>query len=149
MVLCVSSINLLKTIREKEKLLGMSYRISPFPTVFSIHMEIFLPFSSNLELSQAMVFMCLQHKSCGNTVEKKKIMFVCSLPAISPFLTMFSTHLEIFMPFLSNLVLSSANSFNLEDSGICIGKGLSAVLHWFNHLFDTIWQCFMVDICIL
>ena len=36
-----------------------------------------------------------------------------------PFPTVFSTHLENSLPFLSNLKLSSANSFNLEVSKIC------------------------------
>ena len=31
----------------------------------------------------------------------------------------FSTHLDNFRPFLSNLKLSSANSFSLEESKIC------------------------------
>ena len=36
----------------------------------------------------------------------------------------FSTHLENFLPFSSNLKLSSANSFSLEESKICrLGKG--------------------------
>ena len=32
---------------------------------------------------------------------------------------MFSTHLDNFLPFLSSLKLSSANSFSLEESKIC------------------------------
>ena len=43
----------------------------------------------------------------------------CSLRAIFPFPTVFSTHLDNFLPFLSNLKLSSANSFSLEESKIC------------------------------
>ena len=44
--------------------------------------------------------------------------------AISAFPTVFSAHLEDFLPFLSNLKLSSANSFSLEESKICrLGKG--------------------------
>ena len=50
--------------------------------------------------------------------EKKKLLVISPLPA------MFSTHLEKFLPFLSNLKLSSANSFSLEASTICrLGKG--------------------------
>ena len=45
----VCSVSLLKTLWEKEKLLI----ISPFPTVFSIHSEHFLVFSSTLKLSSA------------------------------------------------------------------------------------------------
>ena len=42
----------------------------------------------------------------------------CSQRAISPFPTVFSTCLDNFLPFLSNLKLSSANSFSLEESKI-------------------------------
>ena len=35
---------------------------------------------------------------------------------ISPFPTVFSTRLDTFLPFSSNLKLSSANSFSLEES---------------------------------
>ena len=38
----------------------------------------------------------------------------CSWRAISAFPTVFSTHLDNFLPFSSNLKLSSANSFSLE-----------------------------------
>ena len=38
---------------------------------------------------------------------------------IAPFPTVFSTHLDNFLPFSSNLKLSSANSFSLEESKIC------------------------------
>ena len=41
-----------------------------------------------------------------------------------PFHTVFLTHLDIFLPFPSNCRLSSASSFNLEESKICrFGKG--------------------------
>ena len=43
----------------------------------------------------------------------------CSSWAISPFPTVFSTGLDNFVPFSSNLKLSSANSFSLEESKIC------------------------------
>ena len=43
----------------------------------------------------------------------------CSQRAISPFHSVFSTYLDSFMPFSSNLKLSSANSFSLEESKIC------------------------------
>ena len=39
--------------------------------------------------------------------------------AIFPFPTVFSTCLDYFLPFSSNLKLSSANSFSLEESKIC------------------------------
>ena len=38
---------------------------------------------------------------------------------ISPFPIVFSTRLDNFQPFSSNLKLSSANSFSLEESKIC------------------------------
>ena len=49
--------------------------------------------------------MCLLYRSFENTVGKG---------AISPFPTVFSASLENFLPFSSNLKLSSANSFSLE-----------------------------------
>ena len=39
--------------------------------------------------------------------------------AISPFPTVFSTRLDNFLPFSSNLKLLSANSFILEEPKIC------------------------------
>ena len=69
---------------------------------------------------QALVFTCLQYKSFENTGKRRK----CMLQAISPFPTVFSTHLENIPPVSSNLKLSSANSFSLEESEICrLGKG--------------------------
>ena len=43
----------------------------------------------------------------------------CSYRAISPFPAVFSTCLDNFLPFLSNLKLSSANSFSLDESKMC------------------------------
>ena len=43
----------------------------------------------------------------------------CSERAISPFPTVFSTRVDNFLPFTSNMKLSSANSFSLEESKIC------------------------------
>ena len=48
-------------------------------------------------------FMCLPYKSFENSVGKKEIARI-------------STHLESFLPFLSNLKLLSANAFNLDQS---------------------------------
>ena len=42
---------------------------------------------------------------------------------VSPFPSLFPTHLETFLPFLLSLKLSSANSLSLEESKICLGKG--------------------------
>ena len=48
----------------------------------------------------------------------------CSYRAISPFHTVFSTCLKNFLSFSSNMKLSSANSFSLEESKVCcLGKG--------------------------
>ena len=48
----------------------------------------------------------------------------CSLQTISPFPTLFSLQVENILLFSSNLNLSSANSFTLEESKICcLGKG--------------------------
>ena len=43
----------------------------------------------------------------------------CGKRAISPFPSVFSTHMDNFLPFSSKLKLSSANSFSLEKSKIC------------------------------
>ena len=64
---------------------------------------------------------CLQNKSFENTVGKGEI---ARNEQFLLFPTVFSTHLENFVPFLSNLKLLSAHSFNLEESKIyCLGKG--------------------------
>ena len=57
---------------------------------------------------QTLVFTCLHYKSFENTVGKGEIV------RDEQFLLFpeFSTHLENFLPFLSNLKLSSANSFS-------------------------------------
>ena len=52
--------------------------------------------------------------SCKETLKHCGKRRNCSLPAISPFPTVFSTRLENILPFYSNLKLSSANSFILE-----------------------------------
>ena len=50
------------------------------------------------------------------------------LRAIFPFPTVFSTHLENFLPFSSSLKLSSANSFSLKQSkNLSFGKGLRGI----------------------
>ena len=62
---------------------------------------------------QALVFTCLQYTFFENAVGKGEI---ANTEQFLLFLTVFSTLLEKFLPFLSNLKLSSANSFSLEDS---------------------------------
>ena len=50
----------------------------------------------------------------------------------------FSTHLENFLPFSSNLKLSSANTFSLEASKICcLGKGENGAKHHTNNQSST------------
>ena len=65
--------------------------------------------------------MCLQYKSLENTEGKGEIALN---EQFLLFPTVFSTLLENFLPFSSNLKLSSANSFSLEEYKICrLGKG--------------------------
>ena len=70
---------------------------------------------------QALVFTCLQYKSCENTEGKGEI------ARNEQFLLFPQCFLPIWMDFLSfssDLKLSSAYSFNLEESKICrLGKG--------------------------
>ena len=55
-------------------------------------------------------------KHCGKRIN-------CSLRAISPFPTVFSTRLENLLTFSSSLKLSSANTLSLKESKICrLGK---------------------------
>ena len=64
--------------------------------------------------------MCLQNKSFEKTVGKGEI------ARNEQFLLfpVFTTRVENFLSFSSNLKLSSANSFSLEESKIChLGKG--------------------------
>ena len=52
--------------------------------------------------------------------EKEKLLVTSNFS----FSTVFTTHLESFLPFSSNSKMSSANSFSLEESKICcLGKG--------------------------
>ena len=67
---------------------------------------------------QALVFTCLQHKSFENNVGKGEI----SLRAISPVLTVFSTHLENFPPYSSN------SKFNEWVVGWLVVLGFNATL---------------------
>ena len=107
-----SSPNRLKTVWEKEKLLVTSN--FPFPKVFSkdlycthvktrAHLGKGEPFPK-----QALVFTCLHYKSFQITV--------------------FSTHLENFLPFSSNLKLLSVNLFSLKAPEIYhLGKCSSSL----------------------
>ena len=58
------------------------------------------------------------------------------------FPTVFFTHLENFLPFSSNLKISSANSFNLEESKICrLEKGYDENVRKFTQMSrKTLWE---------
>ena len=75
---------------------------------------------------QALVFMCLQYKSFENTVIKGDI------ARNEQFLLFSQSFLHVWrtLPSSSNLKLSSANSFSLEESKIChFWKGLNLHLN--------------------
>ena len=56
---------------------------------------------------------------------------ICLYRAISPFPKVFSTHLENFLQFSSNCILSSANSVSLDQAKLLLfGKGL--IQEWNN-----------------
>ena len=105
---------LLKIQCDKLKLLVPStFNFSP-PQSFLPFQVVFNPFPNKpwfLHVCSTSLFKTL--------LEKEK--------AIFPFPTMFSTHLENFLPFSSNLDLSSAISFSLEESNFSFGKGLSPI----------------------
>ena len=89
-------------------------------------------FFNSLTLSQTspgfyvfVVQVCWKH--CGKRRN-------CSLRAISPFHTVFSTYLENFLTFSLNLKLSSANSFSLEELNLSFGKGLIKLLPTFKNM---------------
>ena len=85
---------------------------------------------------QALVFMCLQYMAWKHCGKRRN----CSWRAISPFPTVFSTHLENFLPFSSNLKLLSANTFSLEESKICrLGKSSELKCSWL-HFIITLCQ---------
>ena len=103
------AIGLLKTLWEKEKMLVTSI-FSHFDNVFlnTWDRNYYLTLS---QTSPGFYVSAVQFlwKHCGKRRNCNKV---------------FSTHLENFLPFLSNLKLLSANSFTLEESKICcLGKG--------------------------
>ena len=117
----VCSICLLKTLREKEKLLVTSN--------FSFSHSVFYPFGKlSIIFIKLKIVVCklFQFERVYNLSFGKGLKN-CSQNsdrAISPFPTVFSIHLENFPSFSSNLKLSSANSFNLKECTICrLGKG--------------------------
>ena len=89
----------------------------------SLHTECGVAFPKPFP-KQALVFTSLQHKSLGNTVGKREIarneqvllLYHCFLPILITFYQILSI--------LSNLKMSSASSFSLEESKIFrLGKG--------------------------
>ena len=87
--------------------------ISPFPTVFSKGL-----FPRGIKVSLcgnglSPIFKCLQYKYFENTVGKEEI---TPKKQFLLFPQCFPTHLKNFLPFSSNLNLSSANSLNLDWS---------------------------------
>ena len=59
---------------------------------------------------------------------------IARIRAISPFPAVFSISLGNFLPFTSNLKLSSVNSFKLEDSIIChLGRAKHSLFKRFCH----------------
>ena len=70
---------------------------------------------------QTLFFMCLQYKSLKNTVGKGEIALN---EQFLLFPTEFSTFLESFPPFSSNLKLSTVLSLSSEEAKICyLGNG--------------------------
>ena len=61
----------------------------------------------------------------------------CSWRVISPFPVVFSTRLDNFLPFSSNLKLSFANSFSLEVWNLSSGNGLTLSQTTNFRLFQT------------
>ena len=126
---------LFKTMQEKVKMLlttifSFSYYVFlPFQNKFPILSHIFFPTVNAMNLNnfaflsmlsfgkeltfpkQALVFTCLLYKPFENTVGKGEIARYAQF-LLFP---VFSTCLEIFLPFSSNLKLSSADALNLEE----------------------------------
>ena len=71
--------------------------------------------------------MCLQYKSFENSVRKGEI---------SPFPTAFSTHSENFLPFSSNLKLSSAEYFSLEGLKFVVWVRVKGTVFTQQHVLD-------------
>ena len=122
----------------------------PFPNQFSVFQSIILSSSNTFNLDQskiflfgkefiwtslhfcsvvmsspfpkqALVFACLHYTSFENTVGKGE---TAHNEHISPFPAVFSNLSENFLPFSSNLKLSSPSSLSLAESKICcLGKG--------------------------
>ena len=100
-----------KNLSVKSKKSGHNYRClcgqcsTPVHVVLGLHHE---PFPK-----QTLVFTCLQYMSFENTVGKGEI---AHNEQFLLFSSMFSSHLDNFLPVSSDLKLSSANPFSLEES---------------------------------
>ena len=109
------------TCRYASLVLPFQRQVQSFLRYLTFHLNlfidliIFLPFPK-----KTMVFIHVCRKSVLKTLwEKNKLL----IRAIYPFPTVFLTILENSLPFLSNLKLSSANSFSLVEFSICrLGK---------------------------
>ena len=73
---------------------------------------------------QALVLTCLHNRLFENTEGKGES---AHNEQFSPFPARFSTSLEKFLPFLSNLKLLSANSFSLEKSKIVVWERVNRI----------------------
>ena len=96
--------------------IGLKWVENIFCIFFSFNVFMKSSFSGSLTLSQISPGFCKHFGKRRN----------CSSRAISPFPTVFShsVDFENFLPFSSNLKLTSANSFTLEESKVChLGKG--------------------------
>ena len=97
-----------------------SYVLNQFPSNIMFGMNGFhVSASGAIQGHRGPLVTCLQYKTFETLGEKEKYL----VRAISPFPPVFSTLSENSVPFSSNLKLSSANSFNSEESKICrVGK---------------------------
>ena len=90
--------------------------VSSIFSPFKLDQSTVLWFGKVLTLSHTMTpFHALGNMPFENTVGKGEI----ARNEQFLFFPVFSTHLGNFLPFLSNLKLSSANSFSLEESKFC------------------------------
>ena len=71
-----------------------------------------------------LVFTCLQYKSFESTIGKGEIALNKQFLLFPQFFSI-ANLLENFLPFSSNLKLSSAISFSFEESYLSFGKGLT------------------------
>ena len=100
-----------------------SYVLNQFPSNVMFGMNGFHVSASGAIQGHHGPLVCVFNTSILKTMWGKERLLVTSNFSFFP--TVFFTHLENFLPFSSNLKLSSANSFTWEESKICyLGKGL-------------------------